>query len=97
MTNASGQIFYDYSKLDKATYTYKAYHTEDSYYTYINTTGTFKGPGKYNIIVLNNQTIQGTNDVSIKINATIKDKDNNQINPNDIKLLFITLKKIYLK
>ena len=93
MTNASGQIFYDFSKININEYTYKAYHKEDNYYTYIEITGIIK---KYNIIILNNQTIHYNNtQKSMKINATIQDSETkNTINPSNIKLLFIYLHKL---
>ena len=41
MTNASGQVLLDFSGLSAGDYTVKAYHIEDAYYTYIETTGAF--------------------------------------------------------
>ena len=39
MTNTTGRMYYDYSKLASGFYRYNAYHKEDRYYTFINTTG----------------------------------------------------------
>ena len=40
-TDDNGQIIYDYSQIDDACY-YKAYHFDDTYYTYIETRGVFE-------------------------------------------------------
>ena len=42
MTNTSGQVSYDFAHLAPGNYTFKACHPDDSYYTYINTSGEFK-------------------------------------------------------
>ena len=89
MTNASGQMVYDYSKLKDGQYTYKAYHIEDNYYTFIETTGTLSLK-KYDIIILDNQTVFASMQNSVKLNATIKDNQTNQIiRPTNTKLIFI--------
>ena len=90
MTDNKGQIYYDYSNLNYEKYSFKSYHPEDRYYTYIETTGSFMGPKKYNIVILNNQTYYGINNIPTKLNATIKDNQTgNNINPSNTKLLFI--------
>ena len=98
MTNSSGQIFYDYIKLNAGQYTYKAYHPEDNYYTYIETTGSLIIK-KYDIITLDKQTLYyNITQNTIKINATIQDNETkNTINSNNIKLLFICLVVIFLE
>ena len=95
ITNSNGQIVYDYLKLNNEQYTYKAYHPDDTYYTYIETTGTFTGPKKYNLLILNNQTVIISKDTETKLTAIIRDdSNNNTINPSNTKLLFIPLHKL---
>ena len=96
ITNSNGQIVYDYLKLNNEQYTYKAYHPDDTYYTYIETTGTFTGPKKYNLLILNNQTVIISKDTETKLTAIIRDdSNNNTINPSNTKLLFILLKIVF--
>ena len=41
VTDNNGQATFDFLKLENGNYTYKAYHSEDSYYTYTEKNGTF--------------------------------------------------------
>ena len=93
MTNASGQMVYDYSKLKAGQYTYKAYHIEDNYYTYIETTGAFSVKN-YNIVVLDNQTLNYDEaPVTVRLNATINDSETGDvINPDSVFLTVLRLK-----
>ena len=90
MTDTSGQIFYNYSYLSPGEYTLKAYHPDDRYYTYIENTMTFSIK-KYDIVVLNNQTIYySETPTTVRLNATIQDSETKElINPNNVKLVFI--------
>ena len=78
MTNSTGQVVYDYSKLNYEKYTFKVYHLDDTYYTssYIKTI-TLDGPKKYSIIVLDNKTHYSSNSASIY--AVMEDEKNNSI------------------
>ena len=88
LTDTNCQITYDYSKLDSGNYTYKAYHPDNSYYTYIETLGSFS-INKYNITVLDNKTKSGLKNRETTINTTIKDSNNQTITlPADTKLVF---------
>ena len=77
MTNASGQMVYDYSKLKAGQYTYKAYHIEDNYYTFIETTGT---------IIVKNSTYDIVVDAypgdSTVINVTVPDDVSGDVTVN---------------
>ena len=68
----------------------KAYHIEDAYYTYIETTGAFSLKN-YNITVLNNQTLNYDEaPVTVRLNATINDSETGDvINPDSVKLIFV--------
>ena len=51
VTDDNGQVSYDLSKLSNGKYRYKAYHPEDSYYTYAESNDTFtKGVGDFNLL-----------------------------------------------
>ena len=92
ITDSEGQITYDYSKLPVGNYTYKAYHLEDTYYTYRDTTGNFS-VNKYNITVNNNKTSKTLKNKNITINATITEYQNETITlPDNTKLVFNTTK-----
>ena len=92
ITDSNGQITYDYSKLSVGNYTYISYHSEDTYYTYRNTNGTFS-VNKYNITVNNNKTSKTVKNRNITINATITDYQNETITlPDNTKLVFIILR-----
>ncbi len=76
MTNANGKAVYDYLSLPSGDYTFKAYHPDDSYYTYIENTGSFIVPPKFNLIVLDNQTVYINQNITMKINASIVNETN---------------------
>ena len=48
ITDNNGQDAYDFTKLDDGNYTYKAYHSKDSYYTYTENIGTFNLNSTFN-------------------------------------------------
>ena len=51
VTDANGQVSYDLSKLGRGKYRYKAYHPDDSYYTYAVKEDSFtNGMGDFNIL-----------------------------------------------
>ena len=89
MTNANGKAVYDYLSLPSGDYTFKAYHPDDSYYTYIENTGSFIVPPKFNLIVLDNQTVYINQNITMKINASIVNETNVTINPNNARLFLI--------
>ena len=90
MTNASGQLLLDYSGLKTGDYTVKAYHIEDAYYTYIETTGSFSVKNYY-IVVLNNRTLYYTETpVTVRLIATVEDSESRDlVNPDNVKLVFV--------
>ena len=88
LTDSNGQITYNYDKLDSGNYTYKAYHPDNTYYTYIETEGSFS-INKYHITVLDNKTKSGLKNRETTINATITDSNGQIIQPSaDTKLVF---------
>ena len=89
VTNVNGKAVYDYFSLPGGDYTFKAYHPDDSYYTYIENTGSFTAPPNYNLVVLDNQTVYTDQNIIVKLNATIVNETNNTINPNNVRLFFI--------
>ena len=90
LTDSNGQITYNYSKLKSGEYTYKAYHLDNTYYTYIETLGSFS-INKYNITVLDNKTKSGFKNRETTIKATIKDSNGQIIQLSaDTKLVFYT-------
>ena len=70
VTDEFGKVSYDYSQLTPGNYIYKAYHEDDSYYSYIETNGGFS-VNKYDIIVLGNQTVYVIKDASVTLQAII--------------------------
>ena len=78
LTDENGQITYNYSKLPTGEYTYKAYHPDNSYYTYIETVGSFN-VNKYNTTVLDNKTQSTHKNRETITTATIKDSNNQNI------------------
>ena len=88
LTDRNGQITYNYSKLPIGEYKYRAYHPDNSYYTYVETLGSFS-VNKYNITAIDNKTKSGFKNRETTINATIKDHNNQTITlPADTKLVF---------
>ena len=89
MTDYSGQLQFNYTKFKAGNYTFKAYHADDNYYTYINTSGEFS-LNKFDIIVLNNETIVLDDFGVIILNGTIIDQQNNNtLKTENIKLMFV--------
>ena len=64
MTNATGQVSYDYTSLPAGNYTYKAYHADDRYYTYISTNATIT-------IVKTNTTLVITPITNVKVGQEV--------------------------
>ena len=86
VTDSNGQVVYSYDKYaPNENYRIKAYHLEDNYYTYSTTGTSFRTPTLYNVIVLNNDTCYILENNSTKLNATIKNSQNNKtINPSSL-------------
>ncbi|WP_458405939.1 hypothetical protein, partial [Methanobrevibacter sp.] len=80
LTSANGQLSIDFSNiLGTGEYTYVAYHPDDSYYTYINQTGTLTVESnlvKVNLTVTVNNIVYGQN---ATIQVTLKDIEGNNL------------------
>ena len=64
MTNATGQVSYDYTSLLAGNYTCKAYHADDKYYTYISSNATIT-------IVKTNTTLNITPITNVKVGQEV--------------------------
>lgn len=84
ITNKTGDVLFNYPNLDPGTYTYLIYHPDDSYYTYINQTGTMTIPKINTKLTLSNTKITYNTGKSVII--TLKDKNNKKIANTKIKV-----------
>ena len=97
ITDGNGKVNYDYAGLDFGDYSYKAYHANDSYYTYAEKTGEFSylANSTVNVDIIGNPVSGTPFNVNVsginltKINIIIYDEDNKVVynivngNPND--------------
>ena len=85
MTDSNGQLAFDYTELPDGVYTYKIYHPENSYYTYI-----YGGEGAFNLRTsfanLNEKIEQATDSITLQCdyiyNSTLDSEFSNGININ---------------
>ena len=98
MGDKDGDIHYNYTNLTNGRYTFKAYHLDDSYYTYVEKTGEFNYlvNSTIDIDFIGNPILKTPFNVNITgenltiINITIYDSDNNVVsniinnNPSDL-------------